>query len=197
MAFLKKLLKELRPPIRILDLGGTQEFWEDTDCLPLPGIKVVLFNLGKSEVRAKGFSQISGDVRDLSQFGDAEFDIVFSNSLLEHLGGLADQRRAAEEIRRVGRRYFIQTPNLFFPIEPHFVFPFFQFLPKRVQVFFLMHFNLGWYLKQSKKEDACAILSAIRLLRRSELSSMFPDGVFYDEKVFGLTKSFIVYKWNN
>jgi 2-polyprenyl-3-methyl-5-hydroxy-6-metoxy-1,4-benzoquinol methylase len=79
----------------------------------------------------------------MRQFRDHQFDVVYSNSVIEHVGDLDDMRRMAQEIQRVGKRYFLQTPNRYFPIEPHFVFPFFQFLPRPVQISLVQKFRLG------------------------------------------------------
>lgn len=76
-------------------------------------------------------------------FRDKSFDVAFSNSVIEHLQSLEDQARLAAELTRVGRSHFIQTPNKLFPIEPHYLFPFFQFLPTRVQQWLHAHFDLG------------------------------------------------------
>ncbi|MBI2956236.1 MAG: methyltransferase domain-containing protein [Acidobacteria bacterium] len=62
-------------------------------------------------------------------FADQSFDIVYSNAVLEHLPGWEAQQRFAEEVQRVGRAWFITTPNLWFPVEPHYHLPFVQFLP--------------------------------------------------------------------
>lgn len=62
------------------------------------------------------------------------FDWVFSNAVIEHVGGWDRQKLFADEIRRVARKgYFITTPNRHFPIEPHTYLPFYQFLPPAVQ----------------------------------------------------------------
>ena len=74
-----------------------------------------------------------------------EFDIVFSNSVIEHLGDIEGQRRMAKEIRRVGKYYYLQTPNRNFPVEPHFQFPFFQFLPKWLRTAIVRRWSIGWY----------------------------------------------------
>ncbi|HWS70973.1 MAG TPA: class I SAM-dependent methyltransferase, partial [Thermoanaerobaculia bacterium] len=64
-----------------------------------------------------------------------------SNSVLEHV---ADMPAMAREIRRVGRRWYVQTPNRWFPVEPHFLVPFFQFLPIATRAWLLTRFDLGW-----------------------------------------------------
>ena len=135
-----------------------------------------------------------GDARDMSQFGDGQYDIVFSNSLIEHVGNYNEQKKVADEIIRIGKRYFVQTPNYYFPIEPHFLCPFFQYLPSRLKVFLLCHFNLGWYKKIKDCQKATEIADSIRLLKEYELKQLFPDANIYREKVLGLTKSFIMYK---
>lgn len=189
------LLSKLKRPLLILDVGGTDNYWKNFDFIDLNSIRIVLLNLTKPAFSPKGFEFVSGDVRDMSRFRDNEFDIVHSNSVIEHLGGFEDQMRAAKEIRRVGKRYFIQTPNYYFPIEPHFVFPFFQFLPLSVRTFLLMHFNLGWIKKAENVKSAKEIIGSIRLLKEGELKILFPDATIFKEKFLGFTKSFIMYKW--
>ncbi|MGH7860878.1 MAG: methyltransferase domain-containing protein [Candidatus Dormibacteraceae bacterium] len=75
------------------------------------------------------FQSVIGDARDLAQFQAQAFDVAFSNSVIEHVGGADDQRRMASEAMRVASHYFVQTPKHYFPIEPHFLVPGFQFMP--------------------------------------------------------------------
>ncbi len=51
-------------------------------------------------------------------FADDEFDLVYSSSVIEHVPP-ARREAFASEVRRVGRGWFVQTPALSFPIEPH------------------------------------------------------------------------------
>lgn len=90
----------------------------------------------------------------MSLFRNEEFDVVFSNSVIEHLGEYPQQRRMADEVRRAGKRYFLQTPNRYFPLEPHFFFPFFQFLPVSVRVWLLSRFHLGWHKRGLDRRTA-------------------------------------------
>jgi 2-polyprenyl-3-methyl-5-hydroxy-6-metoxy-1,4-benzoquinol methylase len=113
-------------------------------------------------------------------YADHQFPIVFSNSVIEHIPKEL-QAAFAAEIRRVGRRYFVQTPNRYFPIEPHYQFPLFQFLPKSAQKWLNAHVTLGWREK-GHWED-------VNLLSADELSRLFPDAEIRRERVFGLTKS--------
>ena len=65
-------------------------------------------------------------------FRDASFDLVYSNAVIEHLSP-EQQQRFANEVQRVGRGWFIATPNRWFPVEPHYHLPFIQFLPQAQQ----------------------------------------------------------------
>jgi hypothetical protein len=129
----------------------------------------------------------------MEQFGQSEFDVVFSNSVIEHVGTYPDQMRMADEVRRVGKRYFIQTPNRFFPIEPHFLLPFFQFLPLELRAQLLSRFDLGWMQKTPDLEAARETVDSIRLLSRADLQTLFPEASLYAERFLGLTKSFVAY----
>jgi 2-polyprenyl-3-methyl-5-hydroxy-6-metoxy-1,4-benzoquinol methylase len=105
------LLRDLKGPVRILDIGGTQSFWDlMTTGEPLEA-EITLLNIQHQRVTSNRFISAAGDARDLPQFASGSFDVVFSNSVIEHVGSYDDQRRMADEVMRIGRRYFVQTPN--------------------------------------------------------------------------------------
>jgi hypothetical protein len=104
-----------------------------------------------------------------------------------------DQRRMANEVQRLAPRYFLQTPNRYFPIEPHFLFPCFQFLPLALRIWLVMHFEIGNYKKFTDRRQALEAVATIRLLTRKELEGLFPGAQIYEECFYGLVKSYIVY----
>lgn len=184
-----------KKPLRILDVGGTLNFWSTMDYLDRRrDIELTLLNLSRTESPFSHVVTVAGDARDMRAFCDREFDLVFSNSVIEHVGDLGDQKRMADEVRRVGKGYFLQTPNLYFPIEPHFLFPYFQFLPLSVKVFLLRHFRIGWHGPTRDLQKAKRTATSVRLLKKSELARLFPDGRIVEERFLGLVKSFIVFK---
>jgi hypothetical protein len=191
-AFFKALLDEVPRPLRILDVGGTDAFWCDSDLLDDAGVGVTLLNVAFHSPGSPRVDHVCGDARAL-EFDDRSFDIVYSNSVIEHVGGTAEQRRMAREIQRVGRRYFVQTPNYYFPIEPHFLFPGFQFLPVPVRARLLNSFDLGWSKREPDLASAREIVDSVKLLKRREFAEFFPGSTIYDERYLGLTKSFIAY----
>lgn len=182
-------------PIHILDIGGRPDYWEMM--LASQSLKadphITLLNTETYAVSRPNFTALVGDGRTMPQFADQQFDIVFSNSTIEHVGDFADQQRMANEVRRIGRRYYIQTPNRYFPIEPHFLFPLFQFLPITWRVWLVQHFNLGWYSRIPDYRRALAEVTSIRLLSKAELLQLFPEATIFEEKFFGLVKSFVAY----
>src|SRR5207244_9645983 len=92
------------------------------------------------------------------------------------------QVQFAAEFRRVARRYFLQTPNRWFIIEPHYLFPLFQFLPAPLQRWLHTHFNIGTF----KKTDP---FGTIRLMTRRELERLFPEARLVPERLVFLSKS--------
>lgn len=194
-ALLRRLLSGLPRPLRILDVGGTEAFWRNLDAAGQglgAGTTVVLLNVG--EVAASttpGIEAQSGDARHMPQFADGSFDVVFSNSVIEHVGELPAQRRMAEEVRRVGRRYFVQTPCRTFPIEPHFLFPYFQFLPLEAQLFLVRHRRMGWFERTPDPAAALEVLRSVRLMSQAELRALFPEAILLHERFLGLTKSLV------
>jgi len=72
---------------------------------------------------------VRADGRDLP-FADGEFDVGFSNAVVEHVaGGREGQRQFVHELCRVSRRVFVTTPNRWFPLEVHTLLPFVHWLP--------------------------------------------------------------------
>lgn len=190
--FFLRLIRSLPKPIRILDVGGTQKYWEVASDGGA-GFEVMLLNLRKEPVSLRNFSSVAGDAKNLELFADKQFDIVFSNSVIEHLGTWQDQLRMAREVQRVGKRYFVQTPNYWFPVEPHFLFPGFQFLPIETRVWLVRHFSVGWYPRIPDLARAREEVSAIRLLSRRELKELFPGARIFTERFAGLSKSLTAY----
>lgn len=99
----------------------------------------------------------------------------------------------ANEVMRVGKNYFVQTPNYFFPIEPHWLFTLFQFLPRKLKVFLTSRFNLGHYKKASSKEAAIHRVNEVNLLTEKQMKMLFPTGKVYRERFLGLVKSITLY----
>ena len=181
------------PKISILDVGGTPEFWKNMAITGSEKCKIILLNREFFTIDDYPYmTSIVGDGRDMAMFPDDMFDLVISNSVIEHVGNYTNQQQIANEIKRVGKNYFVQTPNYFFPIEPHFLIPFFQFYPLRIRMFLLSHFNIGYYHKIRKQSDAFNIISSIRLLHKRDLMNLFPDSIIMKEKLCGVTQSLLV-----
>lgn len=191
-AFFQSLLSRLECPVHILDIGGTESYWKSMELNAGDQVFITLLNLTQNDVSLPNVTSIAGDARAMIS-KDASFDVVFSNSVIEHVGTYQDQLQMAKEVRRVGKRYFIQTPNKYFPLEPHFLFPLFQFLPINIRVLLLQNFKLGWFSKTPDKVKAREIVEGIRLLGRREFMALFPNAAIYEEKILGMTKSFVAY----
>ena len=175
----------LTPQTRILDVGGTPLNWSFVSAQP----RITLINLPTA-----GETDVVGDGRRLP-FRDRSFDIVFSNSVIEHIASPEDQRRFAEEIRRTGRAYWVQTPDRRFPVEPHLLTPFLHWLPQGLRAAIARRFTI-WSLIERPSRDRwefyirhCA--EEVRLLDARELQAMFPEARIIRERFLGLSKSLI------
>lgn len=170
----------------ILDVGGTPEIWELIDSKPA----VTLLNLTWPPSPLP--SHIQGMVGDGTQlpFEDCAFDIVFSNSVVEHLYTWENQRKFAREVRRVGKAHWIQTPNRNFPIEPHYLTPAIQFLPKSWQRRLIRNFTVRGWIDRPDDTECRQMVDEIRLLHEKEMTALFPESCITRESLLGLTKSF-------
>lgn len=192
-AFFLQLLNTVPRPLTILDVGGRQRFWEVMNFSQEPGIHITLLNIEPAEINLANFVALTGDATCMDSFLDNQFDVVFSNSVIEHVGSFDKQKQMAREAQRVAQRYFIQTPNYYFPIEPHFLFIGFHWLPLEARAWLHSHFNLGWQKRIPDRKEAQESVAQVRLLRKKELLSLFPHCHLYEEKIMGITKSLIAY----
>ncbi len=175
----------------ILDVGGEMAHWAPhEDLWRGKPIKVVIVNL-KAEPVSAPFTSVAGDARTLEQFGDNEFDIVYSNSVIEHVGQWSDQKQMAAAIDRVATRHYVQTPNYWFPLEPHFRYPFIHWLPEPWRVALVKRRARGCYPKAEDVSQARDILQDAILLDEPAMKSLFPDSEIEREKVALMTKSLI------
>ncbi len=195
LRFFKKFTDNLSKPLRILDVGGSDYHWRNSDFINNKNFYITIVNTELQNVKEfRNMSFIKRDVEDLGIFDNQEYDIVYSNSLLEHLNTFDKQMSVADEIQRIGKHYFVQTPNYYFPIEPHFLFPFFQFMPDPLKTKLIMRYRLGWFEKEKDEYKAKEIALSIRLLKEKELLKLFPGANIYFEKYLLMNKSFIAYK---
>lgn len=176
----------------VVDFGGSTYHWERLD---YPG-EVTIVNRDAEELR-----QTEATPRRVYRFvvadatstglGDRSADLAFSNSVIEHVGDLADQRRFASEMLRVGRGVWCQTPNRRFFFETHLMAAFVHYLPLEWQVRLVRNFTLWGWMHRPTRDQARAYLAITRLLTRREMAELFPGCEILTERFFGLAKSFI------
>ena len=126
------------------------------------------------------------------EFKDKSFHLAHSNSVIEHVGEKINRMKFSNEIKRVSDIYYVQTPNYWFPMEPHFMTPFFQFLPESVRITLVQNFALGWFGRAKDFNSAKAIVDSCNLLTKQDLETLFPEAKLYKEKIGFLVKSFVV-----
>lgn len=192
MQIFKDFLAKVDRPIRILDVGGTEQFWSALE-FQEPDVHITCVNLFPFQSTRPDISSVQADATSMPQFEDKSFDVVFSNSVIEHVFTYENQVKMANEIRRIGRRYFVQTPNRYFPMEPHFLRIYWQFIPVPIRVRMLMQGDVGFIKKCETREQALREIQEIRLMTRREFQRCFPEGTLLDEKFKFLTKSFMVH----
>jgi SAM-dependent methyltransferase len=186
------LLDRLPRPVQILDIGGDAKFWAEVGTAGPEDVELTVLNLQHQPGGDLSLRYIQADARHLPFLPDCIFDVVFSNSVIEHVGSAEDQTKVAREILRVGKRYFVQTPSWWFPLEPHFLFPGFQFLPFSWRVWIASHYKAGWYCHPGNPAAARREVASIRLLTKTDCRRLFPGAEVRTERLFGFAKSYII-----
>jgi hypothetical protein len=150
-----------------------------------------MLNLSPQDKQHSNIMPVTGNATDLSQFGAGFFDIAFSNSVIEHLFTFENQQRMAKEIRRVARAFWVQTPNFWFPIEPHFHVLGWQWMPLDVRVAMLRRWKFGWLGPCHDTAQARKLVTEVRLMTSRELRTIFPGAQLIPERFGVFIKSWI------
>jgi hypothetical protein len=187
--------------LRVVDLGGEASYWRGA---PVQPREVVLVNIHEHEVGddTPWIRSVAGDACDPPEALLREgFDMVHSNSTIEHLGGHARFSAFADAVRALADKHWVQTPYRYFPIEPHWLCPGFQFLPLRARETLMRRWPIG-AAHQLWKESAAASngharreaieqVLWIELLSETSMRHYFPTSEIVRERVAGLTKSLV------
>ena len=184
----------------ILDVGGAPRYWRGLPQDILGDCRITIVNsafrdidLGAGfDAHRDRFDLIEGDGCDLRQFPDDAFDLCHSNSVIEHVGGFDRMKAFAAETQRVGRRYYVQTPYLWFPIEPHYGLPFVHWLPDAYRARRLARNGLGLRKPVSDYDAARSAVRACELLDQETIDYLFPESTLIRERVGPFVKSLIV-----
>jgi hypothetical protein len=191
---------------KILDLGGgnggyitslvINKYWKN---ITVADIDKELLN----KARSRGLKTILLNQTCDLPFKDQSFDIIFCNSVLEHvtinkeeiwncfdsrrfyIESMRNQIKFSNEIRRVAKSYFLQTPNKYFPLESHTWLPFVQYYPRKFQIFIIKLLNKIWFKKTKPDWN---------LLNFKDIKYLFPNDLIYKDKILGMIKSFVVIK---
>jgi len=119
-------------------------------------------------------------------FPDKSFDLVFSNAVIEHVPGR--QKQFANEVARVGKSWFVTTPNYWYLFETHYHLPLIQFLPRRLQ----REYNrlLGTHIPKGQVQD-------LALLSAGQLQRLFPTSHIARVRVTFWPETLVAYYVDN
>jgi hypothetical protein len=176
-----------RPHERVLDLGGTPSIWAD---VPVP-LNITLLNLPGTATPADethhAFTYVEGDACHVDRYAPGDFDVVFSNSVIEHVGPEENQHLFAREVLRLGRTYWVQTPSPWFPIEAHCGMPFWWQYPAPLRERIIRR----WRRKLPAWSE---MVAGTRVLTVARLRDLFPDAQIRVELALGLPKSYVAFR---
>ncbi len=184
--------------VNVIDIGGTEKYWGivSGQYMDEHNVHITIVNLPGAVIpKDHGpFKFVEADGCNLAGFDDKSFHIAHSNSVVEHVGDWKRMVQFAKELTRVSQKYFVQTPNYWFPIEPHCMTPFFHWLPEPIRIWLVSHFQLGHWRKAASMDEAVQIVESARLLNRKMFQDLFKDANILTERLFWLPKSFIALK---
>jgi hypothetical protein len=191
--------------VSILDIGGTSQYWKiiDEDFLRRNNVSIHLLNIPSEsldDLPASGsFSYISGDAT--GNIWDCldmlSFDLIHSNSVLEHVGDWGKMESFSKNIIAFKGGYFVQTPNYWFPVEPHSMTVLFHWLPKPMRVLLVRKFSLGHWKKAETVSEAVTLVESARLIDEPMFKALFHDAHIKREKFLFMTKSLVATRTRN
>lgn len=172
----------------VLDLGGRAETWRRA---PLRPRSVTVVNLEPSDRRDEDWIRhLHGNACDPGLLDGDKFDFVYSNSLIEHVGGFARRQALAANVERLASRHWVQTPYRYFPVEPHWLCPGMQFLPLQARIIVARYWPLV-HTRPSSMEEATESVLWVELIGAREMHALFPRSQVIFERVAGVPKSLI------
>lgn len=173
----------------VIDLGGRVDTWQRA---PVRAKHVHVVNLEPRPAQLPAWAE--ADHADACALPEAiakrRYDLVFSNSVIEHVGGHERRLRFADAVRILAGAYWVQTPYRYFPVEPHWVAPGLQFLPVAARTTVAHRWPLG-HTPARDRAEAMESVMWTELLDRTQMRFYFPDATLRAERVLGLTKSLI------
>jgi hypothetical protein len=181
---------------KLLDVGGYPGSW--TPHPPLVGsidsLNIHLVPWDENLAPNHNIAVLVGDGCNLDM-QDRSYDIVFSNSVIEHVGSWERQKAFANEVRRVGNALWIQTPAFECPLEPHFLTPFIHWFPPSFQRAMARYFTVWGLMTRPTPDQVATMVADIRLLKLKEMKTLFPDCEIYIEMLLPLVpKSYVAYR---
>lgn len=185
---LERFFRELcpSPEDTLLDVGGGVGIVGEFQPLYRFFRSIQVVNLDSSTTVNDEFRHVRVSTADgcALPYSDRSFDWVFSNAVIEHVGGTSRQKQFASEIRRVARKgYFVATPNRHFPIDPHTLLPFYQYLSPFLQ-------SKVWRLSPGYVRGH----EAIDMLSERDLRALFPGAVVQKLGMRLLPNNLIAYR---
>jgi hypothetical protein len=170
----------------LLDVGGSSDWaWHNVSFTK----PITVINLQAGCDVSGRISCVKGDACAMSMFEDGAFDLAFSNSVIEHVGSFKRQQQMADEIRRVARRYWVQTPYRHFPIEVHMMFPFFQYLPISIRAWLGVRWPFSF--EKMRNGDPLRDATEVWLLDIRQMKKLFPEAEIIIERFMGMPKSIV------
>jgi hypothetical protein len=181
------------PQMSIIDLGGRVGPWKR---VPVRPKHVHVVNLEPLPAEIPDWAEVDhGDACTLpDHISKRRYDLVFSNSVIEHVGGHERRQRFAEAVHLLAEAHWVQTPYRYFPIEPHWVAPGLQFLPVAMRAEYSRRWPLGSYNAAATHTEAVGQVLRVELLDRTQMRYYFPTSVLRAENFFGLPKSLVAYR---
>jgi len=176
----------------VIDLGGSIVTWQRAPVRPK---HVHVVNMQPSRFDMPEWAEFDlGDACALPpDIAGRRYDLVFSNSVIEHVGGHERRERFADSVHQLSDAHWVQTPYRYCPVEPHWMAPGAQFLPVAGRVQVVRRWPLSFRRGQPRETAVRAVLG-IELLDRTQLRYYFPGSLIRTEWALGLPKSLIAYR---
>jgi hypothetical protein len=180
--------------MRVLDLGGTPMSWR---LAPVHPAALTVVNLMPLESEDPAVTLVRANACELPDgLRREKFDLVYSNSLLEHVGGHVQRQRLVDNVHHYADRHWVQTPYRYFPVEPHWLFPGFQWLPYSARIMVSQKWNRG-HIKTYTRAEAEAQVNEIDLVGIAQMRMYFPNSTIWYERFAGLVKSLVAIRANS